>query len=225
MGWHPEASEGEDAYDWVAPPSRFSTLSLRARTASASGGRKQTLARDVRPPANQGQSIPLTLHSQSGDPVSLRVRGLDVVGNHQVQLVNQATGRSYDLRQDSTPRLQTSSDATSLTLLIGPDSFVRDKANELTTTDLQLQPGGPNPFREQTTLTYTLPKSGNVTLEVFDVLGRRVRVLVDESKEAGTYNAIWEGADDGGRRVASGVYLGRLTFEGQTLTQKLVLVK
>ena len=64
-----------------------------------------------------------------------------------------------------------------------------------------------------------------MTLEIYDVLGRRVEVLADTRQEAGTYEVDWGGGGQSGQSVASGVYLGRLTFNGHTRTQKLVLVR
>ncbi len=225
IGWHQRAEEGLDAYDWVAPPNRFSSLSLRARSPSVSDHREQLLARTVQPEADRGQSFSLTLQSESNDAVSLRARELDAIEAPQVRLVDEKTGRSYDLHRESTVQIRSPSGSSDLTLLVGTGSYVQEKVNELTTTDLQLRRSGPNPFREKTRLTYTLPSQGDVKLEVFDVLGRRVRVLVEESRDTGTYHATWDGANDVGRRVASGVYLGRLSFKGKTLTQKLVVVK
>jgi DUF971 family protein len=225
VGWKQEAQRGLDAFDWVAPPNRFASLSLRARSPAAPSSRTQRLARTVRPANGKGQSIPLSLHNTSEGAVTVRIRNVQVAGDHQVRLVNEDTGTSYDLRRTSAPQIQTPSETTSLTLLIGTDAYVEERETELTASELQLQPGAPNPFRHKTTLTYTLPEEGNVKLEVFDVLGRRVRMLVDDRKDAGTYETTWGGGNQAGRTVASGVYLGRLTFDGQTITQKMVLVK
>jgi hypothetical protein len=65
----------------------------------------------------------------------------------------------------------------------------------------------PNPFNTTVLLRYDLPSSGAVQLEVYDALGRRVRRLVDASQDAGVHGVEWNGTDDEGERVASGVYL------------------
>jgi len=225
VGWSPDARDGLDPLDWVAPPNRFANLSLRARSQSNRSSRKQLLARTVRAPYERGQSVPLVLNSASEETVALRLKNPDVAEGQQIHLLNEETGTSYDLRQSSTAEIQPSTETTRLTLLIGTDEYVQQKKTELTASELQLQPGVPNPFRQKTTLSYTVPEEGRVKLEVFDVLGRRVRVLVDGRKEAGTYRATWNGGNEAGQAVASGVYLSRLTFEGRTITQKMVLVK
>ena len=83
----------------------------------------------------------------------------------------------------------------------------------------------PNPFNPQTTIGYSLAKSGRVTLAIYDVLGRQVRMLVDQSQEAGRYQVAWDGLDDQGRGVASGTYLYRLDAGSFRQTAKMSLVR
>jgi flagellar hook assembly protein FlgD len=64
----------------------------------------------------------------------------------------------------------------------------------------------------------------HVTLSVFDVAGRRVRTLVDGWMRAGPHSSRWDGRDDGGRAVASGVYFARLEA-GRILSRRMVLLK
>jgi flagellar hook assembly protein FlgD len=69
----------------------------------------------------------------------------------------------------------------------------------------------PNPFNPVTTIQYDVPAGGaDVNIAVFDVSGRRVRTLVNEHRNAGRFSAQWNGADDRGGRVASGVYFYRM---------------
>jgi hypothetical protein len=73
-----------------------------------------------------------------------------------------------------------------------------------------LEPGRPNPFSSTTTLRFTLRRPGRVSLRVFDVAGRLVRTLVDDARPAGAAEARWDGRDDAGASVGSGIYLVRL---------------
>ncbi|MBN2172082.1 MAG: T9SS type A sorting domain-containing protein [Candidatus Krumholzibacteriota bacterium] len=89
----------------------------------------------------------------------------------------------------------------------------------------RLGPSYPNPFNPLTTIGFTLPAAGPVELAVYDVAGRRVATLVDRPLAAGAHRETWGGTDDSGRRVASGVYLLRLSAGGRTATRKAVLLK
>ncbi len=83
----------------------------------------------------------------------------------------------------------------------------------------------PNPFNPKTTLSFALPEKGEVDLAVFDVRGRRVATIAAGVMEPGRYELIWDGTDEAGKSVASGVYFSRLAYEGQSLTQKMIMLK
>jgi len=89
----------------------------------------------------------------------------------------------------------------------------------------------PNPFNPSTTIRFSLPEAGPVTLAVYDVNGRLVRNLVGVAASAaqtflsGQHSVVWDGRDDNGREVASGVYLARLTAAHGVLTRRMVLVR
>jgi len=83
----------------------------------------------------------------------------------------------------------------------------------------------PNPFNPETTIRYTIPQSGQVTVAVHDARGARVALLVDAGKRAGAYSVRWNGRDGRGIPVASGVYFASVTVSGRTQSRKIVLTK
>jgi hypothetical protein len=83
----------------------------------------------------------------------------------------------------------------------------------------------PNPFNPSTTLRFSLASAGRIRLTVHDVAGRRVATLVDDDRGPGRYAVVWEGRDDMGRPVASGVYHYRLECEGFSETKRMTLLK
>lgn len=83
----------------------------------------------------------------------------------------------------------------------------------------------PNPFNPATTIRYELPSTQNVALAIFDVRGQMVRALEAGARPKGVHHAVWNGRDDGGNAVASGVYYVRLAHGGESLTRKIVLLK
>jgi hypothetical protein len=84
----------------------------------------------------------------------------------------------------------------------------------------------PNPFNAATTLRYSLAGEVEVTLEIYNILGQRVRTLIaGERQVAGAYEVSWNGRDDQNREVASGAYLSRLTAGEFTETRKLMMLK
>ncbi|MDH4036476.1 MAG: T9SS type A sorting domain-containing protein [Candidatus Krumholzibacteria bacterium] len=83
----------------------------------------------------------------------------------------------------------------------------------------------PNPFNPSTTIRYELAAAGDVRLRVFDAAGRLVRTLVETSQGAGAHDVTFDGRDDAGRPMASGVYFYRLDAGTTTQTRKMVLLK
>ncbi|ARA94718.1 hypothetical protein AWN76_017195 [Rhodothermaceae bacterium RA] len=95
---------------------------------------------------------------------------------------------------------------------------------------VRLYPNYPNPFNPETTIRYDLPVAGRVVLGVYDLAGRRIRRLVAGVQPAGPQEARWDGRDEAGRSVASGVYLYRLEAQDasghrRVLTGKMTLLK
>jgi hypothetical protein len=83
----------------------------------------------------------------------------------------------------------------------------------------------PNPFNPATRITFSLKKKGHVSMRVYDVSGRLVLVLVDEIREAGSYEVVWEGTNDRGRTSTSGIYFCRMEADDYEQTVKMVLLK
>jgi hypothetical protein len=83
----------------------------------------------------------------------------------------------------------------------------------------------PNPFNPITTIAFALSKDADVTLAVYDAAGSSVRTLVSEHRNVGQYTEKWDGRDDRGSPVASGVYFCRMVAGSYKSTQKLVLLK
>ena len=83
----------------------------------------------------------------------------------------------------------------------------------------------PNPFNPSTTISFTLPSSGQTSLTVYDITGRKVRELLSGSLPAGAHTAVWDGKDARGIAVSSGVYIARLSAGKFTATGKMLLVR
>ncbi|MDZ7369799.1 MAG: Ig-like domain-containing protein [candidate division KSB1 bacterium] len=91
--------------------------------------------------------------------------------------------------------------------------------------EFRLAQNYPNPFNPETTIRFDVPKEAYVTLEVYNVLGQRVRTLFKEKMEAGYHSVVWDGKDDQGLRVSSGVYYYRLHAQEFSDTKKMLLLK
>ena len=95
----------------------------------------------------------------------------------------------------------------------------------LPTCDLQLLSASPNPFNPRTLFEASIPVSGDVCLDVYDVTGGHVRTLVREFLDIGRYEWGWDGRDDAGEHCAAGVYLAELKTSQGSTSSKVMLIK
>ncbi len=83
----------------------------------------------------------------------------------------------------------------------------------------------PNPFNPTTNIQFEIPRSGSVTIAIFDIRGRAIRSYPSARREAGVHSIVWDGRDDAHAAVSSGIYFCRVQFENDFLINKLTLIK
>jgi len=92
-------------------------------------------------------------------------------------------------------------------------------------SDYGLDQNLPNPFNPSTTIKYQLPASGDVSLVIYNLLGQQIRSLVKETLDAGFHSIVWDGKNQLGHQVASGVYIYRLQSGDFTTARRMMLLK
>ncbi|MBN1481352.1 T9SS C-terminal target domain-containing protein [candidate division KSB1 bacterium] len=100
-----------------------------------------------------------------------------------------------------------------------------DTASSLAPAEFTLLQNYPNPFNPATTISYSMPEAGNVSLIIYDVMGRQVITLVDGYQAAGEYQSVWSATDENGAQMASGVYYAQLRFGSNLRVIKMVLMQ
>lgn len=83
----------------------------------------------------------------------------------------------------------------------------------------------PNPFNASTQIEYELPSSAHVILKIYDILGRKVRTLVDTAQNSGSHTTVWDGKNEAGQVVSSGLYVYKLTAGNHAQTKKMLLLR
>ncbi|HWO57107.1 MAG TPA: T9SS type A sorting domain-containing protein [bacterium] len=120
-------------------------------------------------------------------------------------------------------------DVVTPTFTPGIITLTGDAVKELETgiipQDYELEQNYPNPFNAGTVIRFKLPTDGDVKIDVYNILGRKVRTLVNEFRVAGTHQTDWDGRSDDGTVVATGVYFYRIQAGDFTSTRKMVLMK
>jgi hypothetical protein len=108
-------------------------------------------------------------------------------------------------------------------IFIGSTSSIHQ--NTIIPKELALHANYPNPFNPSTTLSFDLPRSTSVTLEVYNLLGQRVKTIVNGYLTAGSYRFLWDGTADTGHSISAGIYFYQLKTDMGTLIKKMILTK
>jgi hypothetical protein len=140
-------------------------------------------------------------------------------GDSQCVLIKLAIGQGIN-------NLQSVTDLKAV--LTAPDDFVTDVISdqpEALPEGYTLRQNYPNPFNPGTTIGYNLPVRAAVRIDIFNVLGQRVRTLVNQPQSAGSHNVVWDGTDDSGRQQAGGVYFYRARLGEVTVSRKMIMIK
>lgn len=152
------------------------------------------------------------MSSDTGDgPVSVCGRDFNGDGRTDVATANQS-GSITVLFPIARPPVVT-----------GVEEMDGDRA--LTPTGFVLYPNAPNPFNAVTRIRYDVPEVGHVSLKIYNLLGQVVRVLFDDERTPGRYLVLWDGRDDVGRAVASGVYFVRMEAGTLTKVRRMLFVR
>ncbi len=107
----------------------------------------------------------------------------------------------------------------------GQPTAIDDNGFANTPRQFRLEQNYPNPFNPTTTIEYSISKAQKVTLTVYNVLGQKVRTLVSEYQAAGTHRFVWNGQNESGLDVPSGMYFYRLQSAHQVVTKKMILIR
>ena len=117
------------------------------------------------------------------------------------------------------------SDNGALTLGVNASAAVLSINGELLPEVFALHQNYPNPFNPVTTLRYDLPENGLVTIIIYDMLGKEVKTLINQSQNAGYRTVIWNATNDYGKPVSAGIYLYQIQAGEYNSTKKMVLLK
>jgi hypothetical protein len=103
---------------------------------------------------------------------------------------------------------------------------VEEEKNRIIPNSFTLSQNVPNPFEMGTTISYTLPQKSNISLKIYDIAGREVVKLLEGEMEAGYHTIHWDGKDQAGSKVSSGIYFYRLNAQfGQTQVRKMIILR
>jgi hypothetical protein len=153
----------------------------------------------------------------------------DVAGvpeNLQVYLMDEGRARSADLRAAAEYPFVPSTDVSAFRVVVGTPDALRKELDALLPKAFELGNNFPNPFNPETTIPVSVPLASEIRLVVYNILGSEVRTVYAGPVEAGRYWFRWDGRNEHGNGVASGIYFVRLTTNrGLSFIRKMAFVK
>jgi hypothetical protein len=113
----------------------------------------------------------------------------------------------------------------SIALNVTPTATAAPAPGQETAPSVDLEQNHPNPFNPSTTIEYDVQTAGWTTARIYNAAGELVRTLIDEGMEQGSYSVVWDGRDDDGRDLASGVYFYRVSVGDFVSTKRMVMLR
>ncbi len=239
LGLRPEAQDGRDAFDFAqAPPieqgmqaSLLETEDGEGQNASKKEGARY--AGSFKPGEGDGQSWVLLVENRSSgtfrrrETVQVRLREVGSLPDNFARYVFDLK-RERPLADDLATLELGAGEQRRFKVVVGTDDYAKQESNgiPLRSYEDELRGNYPNPFVQGTTVEYTLSEKREVTIEIYNILGQRVRRLVrGEQKEAGLHSVRWNGRNDLGRPVGSGMYFYRIDAGDFTEVRKMVRIR
>jgi hypothetical protein len=182
---------------------------------------------DYRPAVKDLEVWPFNVHAPRGQNCRLTFDGVaDVPPQLQVFLLDELHARYADLRRQPEYTLTLPTGETTLKLVVGTDEAVREVLSSVLPKEFALGNNFPNPFNPTTNIPIAVPQTAEVSLKIYNVLGQEVRTIFNGTLEPGRYYFTWDGKNDQGLSVATGVYISRFaTKVGKAFTRKMMLMK
>jgi hypothetical protein len=224
IGLREGASAGKDKLDAPKPPSIGDAIQVDILDGGTAylqnfkpvAGEGQSWVFDLRTLGTKGTAV-LTLTPSGTLPAGFSVHVLDLRDENALP----AASGSFQVTLDApnSPHYYK--------VIMGTDAYAAKESNgiPLQPVSYALEQNYPNPFNPATTIRYSLAKKSEVVLELYNTLGQRVRTLFSGAQSTGDYAITWDGTNDNGGHVASGVYFYRLRTGEYNAVRKLVMIR
>lgn len=164
----------------------------------------------------------------SAPRVTLDIKNIETLPSHfEAVLIDFQRGRKLNLSQQTNYNYQTQTESEDFQLIIGTNDFLQSEKTSLPEHFALLQ-NYPNPFNAQTKIEYSLPKGRPAELVIYNSLGEKIKSLVHrENLPAGRHTVTWNGTNQQGESVATGIYFLKFRIGANEFlqTRKLVLIK
>jgi len=220
IGFSEEAKPGVDKLDIFSPPSAFCVINLALFNEGLETNYKY-LDKEYRAEIGEGQQFDIKLKNTTGKKLELITEEIGGFDEYEIYLLDKRLNKLYNLKEQNRVEVKRSVKSGDYSLLVGTEDYILQKKSNLLPEDYVLYQNYPNPFNPLTTIRFAMPKDGNVTLNVYNMLGELVTELIDNREyEAGYHEVEFDAG-----AVASGVYIYRVQAGEFVVAKKMILMK
>jgi hypothetical protein len=224
IGMMEDAKNDLNKYDVIKPPA----INDQIKVLVESDG--NYYARNVVPVSKDGAYWDFTVETKSpNQPFTLAVdRKSSLPENFNIWMLDRNRETPVNINNGSAEAMTQDNGKSSFRIIIGTEDFAKLHSENISLKPYEyaLYQNYPNPFNPSTYITYQLKEKGNVTLEIFDILGERVKSVVDNVvQEPGQHIVTWNGRNSSGEKVSSGIYIYRLKAKDFISSKKMILLK
>jgi hypothetical protein len=165
----------------------------------------------------------LTARNPGGEGEDLCPRDLPSIVEAAIAEIGAALKWGFGV--DSYESIPTRTEVRGLMDCQGTGDLPASVAEESSARVNRLYQNRPNPFNPTTTIQFSLAQEGPVRIKIYDVTGKRVKTLVDRTMEAGLHTLSWDGTNDEGNPLGSGVYWSQMTAGSHVSNKKMIVLK
>jgi uncharacterized protein (TIGR02145 family) len=217
-----ETSDNDyEVHDYFAPPEAFEQAGLRIRNEDITPAYKYLWV-DSRPMQNKpAQEFNIEFTNNSGNALQFLCPEIPSgLSNYEIALVDNRLSKLYDLKTNPIVPVTAKKQKNTYRLVIGTKEYIEKLAADLVPKEYKLLQNYPNPFNPNTVITFQIPKAERVNITVYDLLGKQIKTLINENKDAGRYEIEFNA---GG--LSSGVYIYKIRAGKFSDSKKLILMK
>ena len=226
FGVSDEALQGKDKYDFRKPRALGNTLQAYFYHPDWVGG-NGIYATDFRPVFQDEQTWDLKVSSEKGKPAKLKFEGISQIpAGMQIYLIDEDRAKYINLKQQAEYEFTAVENPSEFQILVGKPDLINSRLNHILPAEFDLGTNFPNPFNPNTTIPLSVPLTTDISLVVYNIIGQQVKVLFKGTLEPGKYWYIWDGKNDLGQTVPSGIYIYNFTANnGIKFSKKMVFLK
>ena len=217
------AENGNDKFDVLAPPAINNNLNFNIVSGDTA------YAENIVASSKDGAYWDIKLSSKFKDKnLVVELNKSSIPKDFQIWFLDKDRLLSIPIYENKLNILLPQSGNGNYRLIVGNEEFAKKHSENIPLAPLEysLSQNYPNPFNPSTSINYQLKELSTVTMEVFNILGQKIKVLIDNQVEnPGQYRVIWDGTNQTGNRVATGVYIYRIRANSFVSSKKMILMK